>query len=77
MSKTNYHKHQFIYAILAALHLQIDRFMYRLVHCQPYEMIIYHWIMKLYDKGKAIDDTIDIIYKARNMFLLKTDACVV
>ncbi len=77
MLQSDQSKHQFIYAILEALHLQMDSFMYNLVYCQPYEMIIYHWIMKLYDKGKAIDDTIDIIYKARNIFLLKTDACVV
>ncbi len=64
-------KHQFIAHILHALHLTMDRFMYNLVHYSPYEMILYLWITKLYKKQTPTDQAIQLIYKARNVFLLR------
>ncbi len=71
--QTNFecNKHQFIADILLALHHQIDQFMYNLVYCYPYEMILYQWINKLYFKGASSDQATQLIYKARNIFLLK------
>ncbi len=43
--------------------------MYNLVHQQPYEMILYIWIHKLYIKGKSIEDATKLICKAKNIIL--------
>ncbi len=75
MLQADQYKHQYTYAILEALHLQMDSFMYNLVYCQPYEMIIYHWIMTLYDKGVSKESAIGVIYKARNLYILKKQNC--
>lgn len=56
--------------ILKTLHLTMDIFMYNLAHHSPYEMVLYHWIDKLYRKGTSIEDAIQLIYKARNILLL-------
>ncbi|WP_271783268.1 hypothetical protein [Aquimarina algiphila] len=58
--------------ILKMLHLKMDIFMYNLVHYHPYEMILYIWINKLYAQNKATEDAIQLIYKARNRFLLNS-----
>ncbi|WP_271784985.1 hypothetical protein [Aquimarina algiphila] len=58
--------------ILQALHLKMDTFMYNLVHCSPYEIILYVWMNKLYAKGKTSDEAIVLIYKTRNIFFLNT-----
>lgn len=59
--------------ILTALHIKKDEFIYNLINYSPYEITLYLWINKLYSKGKSTDDAIQLIYKARNMFLLKND----
>ncbi len=64
-------KHQFICDILQALHLQTDWFMYNLAHQQPYECIVYRWMLQLYDKNMSSQQAIALIYKARNIFLLQ------
>ncbi len=66
-------KSQFIVDIILALHMKIDEFMYNLVHHHPYETILYLWIHKLYLKGKSSDEAIQLIYKARNIVLLKKE----
>ncbi|WP_146052697.1 hypothetical protein [Aquimarina sp. I32.4] len=63
-------KHQFMSDVLQMLHLNMDLFMYNLVHHAPYEMILYDWINKLYTKGTSSDDAVQLIYKARNILLL-------
>ncbi len=66
-------KAEFMSDILQALHLKTDEFMYNLVHDSPYEIILYNWINKLYAQGKSSDDAIQVIYKARNIVLLKNN----
>ncbi len=66
----NTDKNKFITAILQALHLKTDAFVYNLTKQSPYEMIIYVWIDKLYEKGKTTEEAVQLIYKARNIFLL-------
>lgn len=63
-------KHQYMSDILKMLHLKMDIFIYNLAHHTPYEMILYRWINKLYTKGTSIDESIQLIYKARNILLL-------
>ncbi len=67
------HKNKFIAVILQALHLKFDQFIYNLAHREPYETIVYRWINKLYSQQKSSDQAIQLIYKARNVFLL--DRC--
>ncbi|MBP2831195.1 hypothetical protein J8281_03260 [Aquimarina sp. U1-2] len=64
------HRSQFLVNTIHAMHLKLDQFMYNLVHCSPYEIIIYIWIHKLYDKQKTSEEAVQLIYKARNLFLL-------
>ncbi len=68
--KNQHQKNKFMVAIMQALHMRFDEFMYNLVHHSPYEIILYSWINKLYTQGKSSDDAIQLIYKARNIFLL-------
>ncbi|WP_271768721.1 hypothetical protein [Aquimarina algiphila] len=56
--------------ILTMLHLKMDIFMYNLIHYHPYEIVLYVWINKLYAQNKSIEEAIQLIYKARNRFLL-------
>ncbi|TPN87392.1 hypothetical protein [Aquimarina algicola] len=63
-------KNVFINEVLAALHLSTNQFMYNLVHYHHYEVILYAWMTKLYKKGKSSDEAIQLIYKARNLFML-------
>ncbi len=63
-------KSKFIVDIIQALHIQLDEFMYKVVHHSPYETILYIWIHKLYIKRKSCEDAVQLIYKARNMYLL-------
>ncbi|TPN87969.1 hypothetical protein [Aquimarina algicola] len=63
-------KNKFIATVLAAFHMTTDQFMYNLVRQSLYETILYLWINKLYTKGKTSDEAIQLIYKARNLFLL-------
>ncbi len=51
--------------------MKLDVFMYNLVHYNPYEIVLYVWINKLYTKGKTTEDAVQLIYKARNILLLK------
>ncbi|WP_160112044.1 hypothetical protein [Aquimarina sp. AU58] len=67
---SQYDKNKFMSDILQALHLKMDTFMYNLVHYTPYEIILYSWINACYTKGKTSDETIQLIYKARNILLL-------
>ncbi len=60
----------FMSDILKMLHLKMDEFMYNLVHYSPYEMILYVWMNKLYDKGWTSEKAIELIYKARNILFL-------
>ncbi len=64
-------KSKFIVDIIQSLHMKLDEFMYNLVHHSPYEMILYIWILKLYKRDKSRKDAIQLIYKARNLLLLK------
>ncbi len=66
-------KHLFIAEILKALHLKMDVFMYNLVHLKSYEILLYNWINKLYAKGKTNEEALELIYKARNIFLLNSE----
>lgn len=75
-TKVYLYKNQFIYTVLQAFHLQMDGFMYNLVHHHTYEIILYRWILKLYDNRASIEKAILTIYKARNMFLLKDTSCM-
>ncbi len=63
--------------VLKMLHLKMDEFMYNLVHYHPYEIILYIWINKLYAQNKSREEAIQLIYKARNRFLLtpKDSSC--
>ncbi|MBP2834095.1 hypothetical protein J8281_18000 [Aquimarina sp. U1-2] len=61
---------QFLVDTIHALHLKLDQFMYNLVHHSRYEIILYLWIHKLYDKQKTSEEAVQLIYKARNLFLL-------
>ena len=63
-------KNEFITTIIEALHMKQDAFMYNHDHHSPYEVLLYHWLNKLYKKGKSIDYSIQLIYKARNILLL-------
>ncbi|MBP2832822.1 hypothetical protein J8281_11555 [Aquimarina sp. U1-2] len=63
-------KNQFLVKTIQDLHIPLDQFMYNLVHCSHYEVIIYIWIHKLYDKQKTSEEAVQLIYKARNLFLL-------
>ncbi len=65
------HKHNYIAVILQGLHLTMDTFVYNLVHYGRYEIILYCWIIKLYQKQVPTDQAIQQIYKARNIFLLR------
>ncbi|WP_271785133.1 hypothetical protein [Aquimarina algiphila] len=56
--------------ILTMLHIKMDIFMYNLIHYHPYEIVLYVWINKLYAQNKSIEEAIQLIYKARNRFLL-------
>ncbi|WP_147405009.1 MULTISPECIES: hypothetical protein [Aquimarina] len=69
-TQTNQQQHQFINAILETFHLKMDVFFYNIVHHHRYEIIMYLWITKLYTQGKSIDHAIQILYKARNRFML-------
>ncbi|GAA4276496.1 hypothetical protein [Aquimarina mytili] len=62
-------KSKFITDVILALQIKLDEFMYNLVHQQPYEVIVYIWIHKLYIKGKSTDDATKLIYKAKNILL--------
>lgn len=66
-------KHQYIVTIIQALHLKLDTFIYNLAHQNPYETLLYTWITKLYTKGKSSDEALQLIYKARNRFLLRCE----
>ncbi|WP_281988970.1 hypothetical protein [Aquimarina aggregata] len=71
MRAPTYHKqNKFINDILKVFHLRMDEFIYKIVHHHPYEIVLYLWITKLYTRGKSTDEAIQIIYKARNIFLL-------
>ena len=50
--------------------MRADIFMYNLSLHNPYEMLLYVWIYKLYNKKKSIEEAIQLIYKARNILLL-------
>ncbi|WP_438710711.1 hypothetical protein ACSTS3_18520 [Aquimarina muelleri] len=63
-------KHKFMSDVLKMLHLKIDVFMYNLAHHYPYEILLYGWINKLYDKGITKEKAVQLIYKARNIVLL-------
>ncbi len=65
-------KNRFITEILQALHIKTDEFMYNLAHRNPYEILLYTWINKLFTKGKSCDEAIELIYKARNILFLKS-----
>lgn len=75
-SYSPHYKSKFVVAIIESLHMKADTFMYNLAHHHPYEMLLYVWINKLYTKGKSIDDTIQLIYKARNILLLRNNNMV-
>lgn len=64
------HKHKFMSYVLKMLHLKTDIFMYNLAHQYPYEMLLYFWMNKLYDKGTPQEKAVQLIYKARNILLL-------
>ena len=66
----HHHKHRFMSYVLQMLHLKTDIFMYNLAHQQPYELLVYSWINKLYDKGTPKETAVQLIYKARNILLL-------
>ncbi|GAA4273657.1 hypothetical protein U6A24_18195 [Aquimarina gracilis] len=63
-------KSKFVVDTILALHFKLDQFMYDLVHCSHYEIIIYLWIQNLYHKGKSCEEAVQLIYRARNLFLL-------
>ncbi|TSE02780.1 MULTISPECIES: hypothetical protein [Aquimarina] len=65
-------KNKFISEILEALHIKADEFVYNLGQHNPYEIILYTWIHKLYGKGKSVDEAIQLIYKARNILFLNS-----
>ena len=71
------HKHKFMSYVLKMLHLKTDIFMYNLAHQYPYEMLLYFWMNKLYDKGTPQEAAVQLIYKARNILLLnpKNEMC--
>ena len=67
---SNYNQNEFFTDIIEALHMKADTFMYNLSHHNPYEMLLYVWIYKLYNKKKSIEEATQLIYKARNILLL-------
>ena len=71
------HKKRFINDIIEALHMKMDTFIYNLAHNHPYELLLYLWIDKLYSKGKTSGEAVQVIYKARNIFLLSSGYLVV
>lgn len=72
MEQFNYNnKSRFIVDIIQALHMRLDEFMYNLVHHNPYEMILYIWIHKLYKRRKSCDEAIQLMYRAKKILLLK------
>lgn len=74
-SQYHYSKREFVIDIIEALHMKLDAFMYNLANHNPYEMLLYVWINKLYSKGKSSEEAIQLIYKARNILLLNNILC--
>jgi len=70
-SKTYSKKHQFISNTIIGLQHPVDRFMYNLVHSEYYELIMYHWILRLYYKGKSSELAIQILYRVRHYYLIR------
>ncbi|MEB3346024.1 hypothetical protein U6A24_11160 [Aquimarina gracilis] len=64
-------KEEFVVVTIIGLQHRLDQFMYNLVHFSLYEVIVYYWILKLYGKGICKEDAIQVIYKARNLYLLR------
>ena len=67
----NNDKHMFMSDVLKMLHIKTDIFLNNLANHHDYEMVIYLWIDKLFTKGKTSEEAVQIIYKARNIFMLQ------
>ncbi|GGX07017.1 hypothetical protein [Aquimarina muelleri] len=72
--KKNEAHYRFMNEVLKTLHLEPNIFFYDVVQKEPYEVLIYNWINKLYQNGKNREETIEYIYRARRLFILRTYA---
>ncbi len=72
--KLNVNHNEYLRYIVESLHMEIGNFMEALVSIDHgcYERIIYKWVLKLFQKGKTLEQTLEIIFRARGLFLLRT-----
>ncbi|WP_143273637.1 hypothetical protein [Aquimarina sp. MAR_2010_214] len=47
-----------------------DEFLQRVANKECYELTIYNWTMRLFDKGTSIEDAIHLIHRARRFVLI-------
>ncbi len=73
-SEYNLNYKDYLKYIVQSLHMEVGSFMDALVSTEHgcYERIIYKWVLKLFQKDKTMDHTLDIIFRARSLFLLRT-----
>ena len=67
------HHHLFIASVVQSLHFSVVEFMANVAAHYEYERMLYRWITKCYQRGKSSEETLQLIYKARNFFLLRRE----
>ncbi|QKX04154.1 hypothetical protein HN014_04270 [Aquimarina sp. TRL1] len=64
-------QNKYLIFIVNSLHMDITSFMHNLSYGDTYEVLIYRWTNKLYNKGISKEQALKIIYRARCFALPK------
>ncbi|WP_271783638.1 hypothetical protein [Aquimarina algiphila] len=63
-------RNKFISSIIESIRMNVNDFMQNLADGKNYEITIYEWSINLFNEGKSIKDSIEIIHNRRMLVLL-------